>query len=384
MNRKDIETQPSASSVIKKVRSSNLELFRIISMLLIIAHHYVVNSGLIDADGPIYLQPLSIKSFLVLLLGAWGKTGINCFMMITGYFMCKSNITLKKYAKLVIEVFFYRIVIYAIAVCTGLQAFSLSSLVQNLLIVKNIQQNFTGCFLVFYLFIPFLTIVVKNLNEKQHIRLLVLLGFTYVLFGTLPKFKVDMNYVSWFAVIYFIASYIRLYPHKSFSSKKLWGVVMAVCVFLSAASVICCTWLSFRLNNRMAYFFVSDSNNTLAVLTGVASFMFFKNLSISYSKLINTLGASTFGVLLIHTNDNIRDWLWNNLLKNTEVYNENYIYIHAAASVIGIFTICTIIDVLRIRFIESPVMKFLDKKYESIKQWYELTENKLFNKLNVK
>lgn len=33
---------------IKKVRDSNLELYRIIVMLLIVAHHYVVNSGLLD------------------------------------------------------------------------------------------------------------------------------------------------------------------------------------------------------------------------------------------------------------------------------------------------------------------------------------------------
>ena len=30
------------------VRSSNIELFRILSMLMIVAHHYVVNSGLLD------------------------------------------------------------------------------------------------------------------------------------------------------------------------------------------------------------------------------------------------------------------------------------------------------------------------------------------------
>lgn len=33
---------------VKKVRDSNLELYRIIVMLLIVAHHYVVNSGLLD------------------------------------------------------------------------------------------------------------------------------------------------------------------------------------------------------------------------------------------------------------------------------------------------------------------------------------------------
>lgn len=30
----------------KKVRQSNIELYRIVLMLIIIAHHYVVNSGI--------------------------------------------------------------------------------------------------------------------------------------------------------------------------------------------------------------------------------------------------------------------------------------------------------------------------------------------------
>ena len=34
-----------------KKRSSNIELLRIIAMYLIIAHHYVVNSGLTDGGG---------------------------------------------------------------------------------------------------------------------------------------------------------------------------------------------------------------------------------------------------------------------------------------------------------------------------------------------
>lgn len=63
-----------------KVRNSNLELYRIIVMILIIAHHYVVNSGLTSIGGPIALNPTSAKSLFLLLFGAWGKTGINCFV----------------------------------------------------------------------------------------------------------------------------------------------------------------------------------------------------------------------------------------------------------------------------------------------------------------
>lgn len=43
----------------QKIRRSNLELYRIIVMLLIVAHHYVVNSGLTDVMAE---NPLSSKS----------------------------------------------------------------------------------------------------------------------------------------------------------------------------------------------------------------------------------------------------------------------------------------------------------------------------------
>ena len=98
----------------QKMRNSNLELFRIIVMLFIVAHHYVVNSGLTDLNGPIGCDPVSAKSIFLLLFGAWGKTGINCFVLITGYFMCKSQITLKKFLKLLLQIMFYKVVINSI------------------------------------------------------------------------------------------------------------------------------------------------------------------------------------------------------------------------------------------------------------------------------
>lgn len=80
-----------------KKRDSNIELYRIILMLLIIAHHYVVNSGIVEV---LYENPINFKSIIMFLFGAWGKIGINCFILITGFFMCKSNISLKKFLKL--------------------------------------------------------------------------------------------------------------------------------------------------------------------------------------------------------------------------------------------------------------------------------------------
>lgn len=64
------------------VRSSNIELFRILSMLMIVAHHYVVNSGLLDCIEK--QSQLGVKDYFLLLFGWGGKTGIDCFVLITG------------------------------------------------------------------------------------------------------------------------------------------------------------------------------------------------------------------------------------------------------------------------------------------------------------
>ena len=146
----------------KKERSSNIELYRIVTMLLIVAHHYVVNSGLTAGKGVIYAHPLSKRSLFLLFFGAWGKAGINCFVLITGYFMCKSDITAKKFAKLLFEVLFYRLVINSIFWITGMEQFTRRGLLYTFLVVRSIGDGFTSAYLLFFLFIPFINILIKG------------------------------------------------------------------------------------------------------------------------------------------------------------------------------------------------------------------------------
>ena len=101
-------------------RDSNLELFRCITMLLIVAHHYVVNSGLLSLESPVWNKPTSWQTIFLLDFGAFGKTGINCFLLITGYYMCKSSITPRKYFRLLAQIYFYRIIIQtSVQECTS-------------------------------------------------------------------------------------------------------------------------------------------------------------------------------------------------------------------------------------------------------------------------
>lgn len=105
---------------------------------------------------------------------------------------------------------------------------------------------------------------------------------------------------------------------------------------------------------------IRDSNIELFRIIVMFFFLFFKNLKIGYSRVINTIAASAFGVLLIHANsDAMRQWLWKDLLDNIGHFEQG-VYLYVVASVATIYTICTIIDILRIHLFEKPIFKAID------------------------
>lgn len=348
-------------AVLKQPRSSNLELYRIVCMLMIVAHHYVVNSGVMAATGPIGENPQAVNSLFMMLFGAWGKTGINCFLMITGYFMCTSRITLRKFIKLLAQIYFYHLLLYPIFLLAGYETLSVSRLVKLALPFWGFNKGFTSCFIIFYLTIPFWTILVQNMTKRQHTVLLILLLSCYTLLGSIPTFKVTFNYITWFGIIFLIASYIRLYPSPLFERRALWGWLTLLFIMLGLASVAV---LQSKLH--VGFFFMSDCNKFFAVTVAVCSFLWFKNLNIKYSKVINAFGAATFGVLLIHANSNaMRQWLWKDtvdVIGHYQALSTGGLILYSIGVVLAIFIICNLIDQLRIATLEKWFFRWYDNK----------------------
>ena len=89
-----------------KRRNATVELLRIVAMIMIICLHGLDKGGLLK---------IYVGSGKSAYLGSWlleslAIVGLNLYVLITGYFMCKSNITFKKFLKLLLEIYFYRII----------------------------------------------------------------------------------------------------------------------------------------------------------------------------------------------------------------------------------------------------------------------------------
>lgn len=332
---------------------------------MIVAHHYVVNSGLTSPGGPLLVDYTSGNSIFISLYGAWGKTGINCFLMITGYFMCTSKITLRKYLKLLAQVYFYKLLFFPIFLAFGYEAISPLRLLKLAMPFWGIKDGFISCFIAFYLSIPFLNVLVQNMKKRQHEMLLLFVLGIYTALGSVPSFEVRFNYITWFGIIYFIASYIRLYPHSFFERKNIWGWMTLLSVVLAMVSILSLRTL-FGERADLGYQFVSDSNKIFAILIAFSSFLWFKNMNIRYSKVINSFGAATFGVLLIHANsDAMRNWLWKDTVDSVGHYytmSTGALVLYSIGVVLAIFIICNLIDQLRIATLEKWFFNWYDKK----------------------
>jgi len=126
----------------ESVRKSNIELLRIVSMFMILTHHYVVNSGIMEGFGA---GSTSINYIFLALFGMWGKTGINIFIMISGYFMCRSKLTVKRYCKVLFEYLFYLFVIYFTLLFMGYEVFNvarINDLLFGVFKYANVSGNF--------------------------------------------------------------------------------------------------------------------------------------------------------------------------------------------------------------------------------------------------
>lgn len=285
--------------------------------------------------------------------------------------MCTSTITLRKFVKMMGQIYLYRWLIFALFLINGYESLSTFRIVELIMPFWGFRRvDFVSCFIGFWLTIPFLNILVRGMNKRQHEFLILLMLTMFSFLGSIPTFDVPLNYVTWFGVIYFMASYIRLYPNPVFDCKQLWGWLTLAFVLLGAVSIVIYIIIKREITN--SYFFVSDSNKILAVAIAVSSFLWFKNMNIKYSKLINAFGAGTFGVLLIHANSNaMRTWLWKDTMDVVGHYSLPFgqMVLFSVGGVLAIFVICNLIDQLRIATVEKWFFELYDRKISKNLKW---------------
>lgn len=101
-----------------------------------------------------------------------------------------------------------------------------------------------------------------------------------------------------FGYLYVVASYIRKHSEAIYQSTSagFWGIASVGLVILSMLSIVTILYWGVHIGKTLSqYYLIAGSQQTLALLVSVFTFMWVKNLTVPHSKLINILGGCVFG-----------------------------------------------------------------------------------------
>ena len=351
-------------------RNSSIELLRIISMIMIVFHHFAF-FGEFNWD----MQSLSIPRFWYNFIMMGGKIGSNIFVLISGYFMVNNTgytFNLKKVLKLWGQVFVYSISIYMIFGFMGMSDLEAKSLLKVFFPITFSSWWFASTYFVLFLIHPFLNILLHCLEKNLYQHLLVLVIICWCIIPTFTTSLYESNSLLWFITLYTIAGYIRIYGlNPRFTSKRyfIFCGIFSVLTYLSSVvfTFLGTKWSIFATN--ATYFYGQQKLPDL--LIALTLFMTFATLKMSYHKWINIVASATFGVYLIHENSLVRPFLWSNIFKNAQYQDSLILIPYSILVVAAVYVICTLIDLLRQQVIEKLYMKVVNRYADS---WLKLFE----------
>lgn len=321
-------------------RSANIELLRVLCMFLIVVIHYISHGlgkyefytkfDMYSVDG--LLRYISLEPLWIFAL-----TAVNCYVMITGYFLIeRRNLRWKGIIRTIVQTQFYSVVIFLLFALVN-DEFSLGAFTRVLIPIHSDYYWFVTSYIGLLFIAPFLSILASNLSKRHYQYLLLILfvlNFEF-LYGAVYS---NQRSLLWFSYLYLIAGYLKLYGTPDFIIKNKGLILISIWVFLTFFASIynSLTWPIFKFKG-------SDYNGPIFLLS-LAIFIYFVNTNFKRDYLLPKLAPYTFGVYLIHDNPLIRKVLWEEVISDSISLP---IIVHCLLVCVNIFIACVLIDFIR-------------------------------------
>lgn len=374
------------------VRNSNIEILRIVGMLFIILQHALSVGLSFDSMPEISGSLIFMQTFI----GCTGWLGNMLFIMISGYFLYDSKFSLKKILMLWFQLFlysagislivyFFKIQIYGVT-GTGFcftrlvdkRCMKLSELIFSFMPFCTAQNWYATKYIVFLFFVPFLNVMIRQLDRKMHARLILLMFVIVNVFSIVPFFDVYLiNDYSAFFMLFFAGSYMKKYDDffSGVSAAKfiLAGILVPV-LYMALRFFLLCSYGTIDSVSFGAASLVFSSHFYSLILTWSAVSLFAGALRLpeKHFSAVNLTASSTFGVYLLHNHNYFRRNVWMDFFNLNELFCGDFFIPSVIVAVLAVFAVCSIIDILRKIFLEPLydrlIDSFLNKLHQSFRK----------------
>ena len=340
-------------------RNTSIELLRIISMIMIMFHHFAYHGNFEWNFNEVTLPHLWYD---FILMG--GKVGVDIFVLISGYFLIENTEKLfqpKKLLKFWGQVVFYSIMTYLLSVMLRLNAFEIEQLIKVCLPITYPGWWFASTYFMLYLIHPFLNKLLHGLSKTEYQYLILMMVLCWSIIPTATTQLFESNSLLWFVTLYGIAGYVNLYGgNQKLQSKhyfSLYFMVLIITYTVSTTFLFLGTKKEEWSTHAIDFF---EIERLPILLMAITLFMGFVTLKMNYHKWINMIASATFGVYLIHDSSYIRYYLWTNIFKINQYQDSTFLILYSILVVFILYVSCTMIDLIRKKLVEKPYMLFVN------------------------
>lgn len=340
-------------------RNTSIELLRIISMIMIMFHHFAYHGNFEWNFNEVTLPHLWYD---FILMG--GKVGVDIFVLISGYFLIENTEKLfqpKKLLKFWGQVVFYSIMTYLLSVMLRLNAFEIKQLIKVCLPITYPGWWFASTYFMLYLIHPFLNKLLHGVSKTEYQYLILMMVLCWSIIPTATTQLFESNSLLWFVTLYGIAGYVNLYGgNQKLQSKhyfSLYFMVLIITYTVSTTFLFLGTKKEEWSTHAIDFF---EIERLPILLMAITLFMGFVTLKMNYHKWINMIASATFGVYLIHDSSYIRYYLWTNIFKINQYQDSTFLILYSILVVFILYVSCTMIDLIRKKLVEKPYMLFVN------------------------
>lgn len=331
-------------------RKSNIELLRIIAMLMVVLLH--TNNLALGSPTreDVLLSPLT--SFWRILAEQLCIVGVNVFVLISGWFGIKPS--LKGLCSLLYQVIFWAVMILAAGLAFGLDI-PLRSVVKALWFGS--YYWFVIAYVGLYVLSPVLNLFAEKASPGLFLTVIVSFFILEFVFGWAVyshSFNQGKSILS-LSGIYLLSRYLRLYSRKLVSTKPAFDLL---CYFVLTLIPVLISYLGVFLFDK--HFRMICYTSPFVIAAAVFLFLSFSKLEF-YNKTVNWIAVSTFSVYLIHMHPVILPYFVKMMQAlSSQLSSFSYTFLIVILSLVYLL-ICAVLDKTRILSWRMTCSLFLDK-----------------------
>lgn len=322
-----------------KNRNVNIELLRIISMLMIVYYHFYVHSQWS------FPETLSKRAILIETVGGFGKIGVIIFVLISGYFLEKQSFKIRKIVSISNLVRFYTLL-----------AFFTWLIVDNP--TEHIKENlfyavfpiifqrhwFVTSYVILILVQPIIKSYLQNEPREKQLKYFCIFLISFFMSG-------------WVGVLFNVKGYFEPSQTFSFLIIALGGHLLRVYkeelhgrFYKIVVSTFCITLILILLRPIIVYYysqnfafsgsFLNGMGSLNAILFSMSLFVIVTKINFRRMDWITKISNLTFDIYLIHDNKIFRPLIWTVIFKNSTFFYSSWLPVIVIFEPLLVFMIC--------------------------------------------